>query len=384
METLYGLKINGGGGLVNIKQKDKALKAQWVIKAMQKENIGNLAKTLLNTKMEDFIWEAQLNSKHIHKIFGQNFWADALRAWCEITRIQPDNQSQVLAQPLWGNSNICINGKPVFDPKICEAGMKYTSDIVNPDGQFKTSQQIQNDFKIKIPFTKIYGLQKAITEEWKFLLVGNEEKIEIQKMYQYFAKQTKSNVKTFYEKLVNNPTLCKEYVYRWERNKLDLSEQEFITNICNINKLTINVKLRSFQYRLLTHGIIMNIQLKNYGIKEHNLCTFCTEHKESIIHLFCECKETKILWDFVKQKCEIAMLDPKKIIMNRITTPVNSVENMIVLITKHYIYRTKCKNEKPSKRALEQYIKEIEIIEETIARSKNKSATHEKKWYKYK
>ena len=80
----------------------------------------------------------------------------------------------------------------------------------------------------------------------------------------------------------------------------NVSTEELIKFTKNINAITICVKLRSFQYRLILPALITNIQLKIYGIKENDLCSFRGVNRETIVHILFECPKVKVIW----KQCE--------------------------------------------------------------------------------
>ena len=49
---------------------------------------------------------------------------------------------------------------------------------------------------------------------------------------------------------------------------------------------TIETKLRSFQIRLNLRSLVMNVQLAGFGIIDSELCSFCLEQHETLMHFF--------------------------------------------------------------------------------------------------
>ena len=49
---------------------------------------------------------------------------------------------------------------------------------------------------------------------------------------------------------------------------------------------TIETKLRSFQIKLNLRSLVMNVQLAGFGIIDSELCSFCLEKPETIMHFF--------------------------------------------------------------------------------------------------
>ena len=101
--------------------------------------------------------------------------------------------------------------------------------------------------------------------------------------------------------------------------KLSIDYDQFISWVQYIKKITICSKLRSFQYRLLMGGIITNIQLKYYGIKESDTCSFCSLTRETCIHLFAECQYTKAIWNGIAKLFENGEVPSiEKIMLNNV------------------------------------------------------------------
>ena len=49
---------------------------------------------------------------------------------------------------------------------------------------------------------------------------------------------------------------------------------------------TIETKLRSFQIRLNLRSLVMNVQLAGFGIINSELCFFCLQQPETLMHFF--------------------------------------------------------------------------------------------------
>ena len=70
-----------------------------------------------------------------------------------------------------------------------------------------------------------------------------------------------------------------------------------IKKFLNAYHCSISTKLRDFHYRVLTLGIVTNIDLKLWKIKSNDFCSFCNCERESVIHLLCDCLITRRFWD---------------------------------------------------------------------------------------
>ena len=100
------------------------------------------------------------------------------------------------------------------------------------------------------------------------------------------------------------------------------------------------------------------------------------------MHLFTACDKVKELWNFVHTLVTNLNLSPEIILFNTCTPNPKFVENVIVLITKHYIYRSRCKNEMVKKNLLVNYLKEYKNIEANSAKRRGLTITHAQKWEK--
>ena len=74
-----------------------------------------------------------------------------------------------------------------------------------------------------------------------------------------------------------------------------LPQDTFSCYFQNIHKCTISTKLRDFQYRLLNQAVITNTHLFKWKIIQTDLCTFCEEQPESILHLLVKCKHSQLV-----------------------------------------------------------------------------------------
>ena len=66
-------------------------------------------------------------------------------------------------------------------------------------------------------------------------------------------------------------------------DKRDIEDWSFI--YCIPFSVTKDTKLQDFQYKLIHRILIKNSFLYKCGLKETELCTFCTETKESLVHI---------------------------------------------------------------------------------------------------
>ena len=95
---------------------------------------------------------------------------------------------------------------------------------------------------------------------------------------------------SLYSYLIDNETALHEVINRTKVYcDFNLNYNTFIVFFKNLCKCTISTKLRDFQYHLLVHGLVTNIQLFYWKIRSDKLCSFSNRSSETIEHLSCNC-----------------------------------------------------------------------------------------------
>jgi hypothetical protein len=138
-------------------------------------------------------------------------------------------------------------------------------------------------------------------------------------------------------------------------------------------RTTRNTMLQNFQFQLSHRITATNSFLFKCGLKETELCIFCTETKESLLHLFWECTYSKHVWfSFVNvlENCAVNLqyINAPNIILS-IMNPLDSHNtiNQVILILKYCLYKCRCLGDKPSINRGIQYLKYcIKIEKKTI------------------
>ena len=124
-------KNNGGLGLVDLRAKQISLMLRWVKLYFENSTICNIANQFLGAKAKEHdIWSCNLTEEDAQVIIPTNsYWRQVYQCWCKQTYTQPQNRQNILLQPLWWNSNIKINNKPMYNVKAIRAKMTRIQDI---------------------------------------------------------------------------------------------------------------------------------------------------------------------------------------------------------------------------------------------------------------
>ena len=191
-----------------------------------------------------------------------------------------------------------------------------------------------------------------------------------------------------YGELIKRDEVYPEKAY--EKNKIsynaNINKDSFIELFSIACSCTNSPKLREFQYRLLHNAIITNIQLKNWKIKASNMCSFCNEEPETVLHLLIECDISKSIWDTLWVKLNtilgsrVTLTKSEQILGINSHLPINNLYNYICTTVKHYIYVCRCVAKRPSSETLWLKIKDEMNTEYVLACEKNRTAHFIEKW----
>ena len=162
-----------------------------------------------------------------------------------------------------------------------------------------------------------------------------------------------------------------------------VSHKDMVKYFNNILKITIYVKLRSFQYRSLTQSIVTNVHLKRYKIKLNEECSFCGKELEMLKHLFYDCEYVTHLWTWFCNTLSVKRIDLSWAKVAFLQVQYILTRKLSVIrwpCRSKIIYVQQCNSNIPTVSTFINCISQIKQIEFEIARSKNKQQIHDIKW----
>jgi len=168
------------------------------------------------------------------------------------------------------------------------------------------------------------------------------------------------------------------------QNSGDLFYWEVIYQILHV--VTLDTKIRVFQYKLLNRIIYTNKSLYKMKMIDSPLFTFCKISDEPLEHLFSRCDLIVAFWMSVVlwlKSFHIAIdsLNECDIIFGLTQKRSHwSLLNHIIIAGKLVIYHSRLKNILPSLHHLLIKLDHIESIERSIAIKNNRLKIHEGKW----
>ena len=384
--TLIRSKECGGIRLFSLENKQKAIKANWI----ERLKIDTFFRNIFfkHIIIPDKSWFHSIN---LHQNDSRNyyvfdsFWSEAFTHWCEITFTAPQTFQEILCQPLWYNSNIRINDKPIYFPKLADQGIICMADLYKPNNNSNeclySLEELREIFNVNIPWLTYLSIKKAIPKIWLALIKGPSENVQPPNGDHIMKDK---QVKIFYKTLINKDDHLSKYAQRWESENLVINDLEkYKQCFSNLYKMSDNIKLRDFQYRLLLCKIPCNKQTKMWRLSESEYCTHKCNEVEDIFHTLYSCKYSKRIWLFIQNiipNIKILPLNEEKIVLNTIHQNVRHIVNNIVLLTKQYLYRHRCQSKLPSINGIKKEINLLYNIEKYNATKNRKVKSFYARW----
>ena len=383
MKHLCSPKGSGGANLVHLAHRDNSLKVSWIQIIETDEELANFAYRKLAPKLGENIWRCNLDKQDVNHMYQKlDFWTDVLKAWCSIN-FTPHVQ-QPRQQLIWNNSHIRIKNKPISWPRSITKGLMTIGQIF-PDGKRIKFDIAEEQYNLTI--MEVNSLISAIPAMWRKGIKehAREEELIKQSLYDRLRHHPHITSKTYSLLQQESPSLM-DKCEKWE---LDLQENieysDYLNSFANVYKVTNITKMRSFQYRLLHRSIITNIHLCKWGKTLSNLCSFCNQQPETVLHLFIYCPKIKELWIgmelFMERFSSLPIcFNVQNVLWNKLCKQAGHVKNAICLFVKQYIYRQRCLHKNISLGGCKNYVMSIHNNEKYYAIKNSMLIKHQKKW----
>ena len=240
-----------------------------------------------------------------------------------------------------------------------------------------------------------YGVIQSIPAKWKIILKRNtpEQKSNIDKIRHFSSGifmngsfitalnlTSKIVYQQYIEKLFKVP-IARLYFSR----KLNVRDEYWPTIYTLASKLTIDSKMRIFQYKILNNILYLNKALYKMKIADSPLCTFCSQEDEMIEHIFLSCEYSKRLWknvkNWVNKEQDLPNLNPKNVVIRFVEDNSGSVvKNLLLLLYKRYICNNRISKSALSFDGFKMFVKCVMKIEEKIALRNKRLSQHCQKW----
>ena len=145
--------------------------------------------------------------------------------------------------------------------------------------------------------------------------------------------------------------------------------------------VTVDTKLRVFQYKIVNNILFVNKMLFNFRKVESPFCSFCKAEDETCIHLFYRCRKTsslqRQLQEFFSAALNFPSISPQSAIFGFLDDALEHklLINHILLIFKNYLYKAR-ENKDLNFNILKNYLTKIRDLEANLKASDK----YNKKW----
>ena len=144
-----------------------------------------------------------------------------------------------------------------------------------------------------------------------------------------------------------------------------------------------DVNLRWFQFKIVNRIIYMKDALLRFKLVTDNLCTFCNNNKETIMHIFCSCIHTNEIWSRLelwlsRNNVQIKISNQNKLF--GFYGKNNGALNCIMIIVRKEIFAAKCKQCLPVFDHIMSEIKSYYDMEKYIFKTNLKEKKFIKRW----
>lgn len=274
-------------------------------------------------------------------------------------------QDSILKTPLWYNNDIQVGNNYVFYPNWFKAAIFTVNDLVKntDDMTFYSFDEFLQNFRINTNFLQYHGVVTAVK---RFLQKYN---FQMKRLAQPFLPHlleiffmNKKGSKDFYKCLISPPP-TPNGIKKWNEYFDFEFDNEKWQKILKIPfSVTKSSKLQWFQVRIIHHILITNTFLYKTKLYPSPLCSLCNKERETIIHCIWECCEVQKLLQQFENLCDIlfipVVLNKESFLFGLLSPVANIVDNEIIILIKHYIYKSRCLHKPLSLDALINTIKD--------------------------
>ena len=324
------------------------------------------------------------------------YYKECLDAWSDLNGKKPSSSQEVLNEIIWNNKFLCVEKRSVYRKDLIDLGFLRIGDLISVGSSFSL------DFLTPLisPEQRFFlmSIINSIPAEWRTLAKTSinvsllsapiPSTLTIKTDNGNFTAISDVSSKQIYQLFIE-----KKQIPPTAKQKLQDKYSDTAVDWEKVYSLAFNVtlesKLREFQYKILNCIVYTNEKLFRFGLTDSPCCTFCQEDIESIEHLFFSCKVTSDFWKHVLSwlrgnGIQINTLKETDLIFGKFDNTEDFILiNHMLLLGKFYLYSSRCqKIGLPNLSAFIARTKRIYNIEHHIARENNKLLQHLKKWEK--
>ena len=379
---------NGGLGLPELRTFATSLKLTWLRKLLRTNHKWKGIATFICPGINDI----QKYGPEIMTIpLRQNlFWKEVFDAYKQFFyKVKSKNSNELLAEQVFYNKRIQIGEHYIVGKKWINKGIFCIAHFVSENGVLLSHEQFKEKYNLNIDFLVYASIKSAIRTYVRTTNIPfdnnkcfNEPKCI--KMLMSVAKGSKLYYDTFIENDIT-PNGC----VKWnEKLGVDIDWKKCFLQLHKIS----DVKSKWFQIRIVHRCLGTNVVLKEIGILNSDLCSFCSQTRDSIRHMFWQCPLILQFWtnftNTMNTNCQnmvnFNISESLAILGCDNNVEIDTVVYFIILLAKQYIYQCKLQKVLPNMTGFLAKLKYRYTIEEYLARRQHLYNDFLVKWFPYK
>ena len=160
-------------------------------------------------------------------------------------------------------------------------------------------EALKTKYNLRGTYLDFQAFIRRIPEVWKneinynrLVCILSKHGVKCYVYVQYLLKD-KKGCRRMYDVMV--PTKSIQESSRWERDIGYITEAEVKAYNSVISTLK-EIKLRDFQYKIRNRILVTKSFLYRIRKVDDNLCEYCRQNSETILHLFVQCNQVKSFW----------------------------------------------------------------------------------------
>ena len=235
-------------------------------------------------------------------------------------------------------------------------------DLIDENGLIYEFQELKQRYDIPGTYLNYIRLINKIPRGWRDMINEDSRKnaslrynVQVN-CYVFYLLRKRRGCRDIYDKIVPvNEIIIPN---KWITEIGDISVDEWKKFNKNLNYIK-EVKLRDFQYKINNRILVTNTFLYKIKKKENNLCSYCNQEAESIMHLFFHCGKAEEFWKKLKiwleRKANINLqIDLKNILFS---SSAQVIVSYLITVAKYYIYKSKFNTKNISIKGFENFLK---------------------------
>ena len=265
-------------------------------------------KTILNNLLAPiggcFVLHCNFDTSKL-KIHLPAYYKECLEAWSDLNGKKPSSSQEVLNEIIWNNKFICLDKRSTYRKDLIDLGFLRIGDLISVNCSFS--------LYFLTPLTSpeqrffLMSIVNSIPSEWRALAKASTN------LSSNVPIPSTPTIKTDNSNLTPISYVSSRQIYQFflerkqipptAKQKLQDKYSDTIVDWEKVFSLAFNVtlesKLREFQYKILNCILYTNEKLFRLGLTDSPCCAFCQEDIESIEHLLFSCKVSFKFWQHV-------------------------------------------------------------------------------------